>query len=99
MADDLDERHAAAIEIERGRAIRIREAVVQRLAGVLLEVDADDADPPRRAARLELERPAGRERAIVLRDLITLGQVGIEVVLPGEDRGLVHRRSQAPAPP
>src|SRR3954466_4116592 len=49
MADDLDERHAAAIEIERRRPIRVGQAVVKRLSRVLLEVNPDDADAARRA--------------------------------------------------
>ncbi len=44
LGDDLDERHAAAVEVEMGPAIGVREAVVQRLAGVLLHVHAGDAD-------------------------------------------------------
>jgi hypothetical protein len=41
LADDLDERHAGAIEVD-GRVAG--EAVVDRLAGVLLHVHARDAD-------------------------------------------------------
>ena len=83
-------------------AIRIGERLVQRLAGVLFEVDADDPDPARVAARLELEHAVGGERPIVLGDLVALRQVGIEIVLPREDRGRMHRaaeRQSGLAPP
>ena len=52
--------------------------------------------PTRRAlaARVELERALGRERLIVLRDLIALRQVRIEVVLAREDRLLVNRAAE-----
>jgi hypothetical protein len=85
IGDDLDEGHAAAIEVERRAAIGVREAV-QRLARVLFHVHACDADRRRARAARELDMPAECERPFVLRDLIALRQVGIEVVLPREDR-------------
>ena len=63
---------------------------MQRLAGVLFHVDARDADAAARPSRAgELDDAAGRERLLVLRDLIALRQVRIEVVLAREDRRLV----------
>jgi len=50
---------------------------VHQLAGVLLEVDPvepDGAEGPALAAHLDV--PAGRERAVVLGDLVALRQVG-----------------------
>ena len=38
--------------------IRVGQAFVQRLARVLLEMNADDPDPARLAVRLEFERPS-----------------------------------------
>ena len=67
---------------------------MQRLAGVLLHVDAGDADAHGAAAGTELDRAAGRERPLVLRDLVALGQVGIEVVLAREDRRRVDRAAE-----
>src|SRR5512138_3524965 len=90
MTDDFYEWHAAAIEIERRHAIRIRQPFVQRLARVLLEVDTDDSHALRLAARLELEHPLRRQRAVVLRDLVPLRKVRVEVVLARENRGFVH---------
>ena len=74
-ADDLDQRHAAAIEIERRRAIRVGKPLVQRLPGVLFEVHAGDPDTARFAAHLELQGTLGCERPVVLRDLVALGKV------------------------
>ena len=62
LGHDLDERHAAAVEVEIGVAIGVGEAVVQRLAGILFEVDAGDADAARRARRSR-SRPGRRSRA------------------------------------
>ena len=52
-------------------------------AGVLLDVDAGDPGSPRLAAD-ELEVSVDRQREIVLRNLVALGQVGVEVVLAVE---------------
>ncbi len=52
LADDLDQRRAAAVEIDVGVAVGILEAVVNALAGVVFHVDAghaDAAEPRRRA--------------------------------------------------
>ena len=59
---------------------------MQGLARVLFQVHADDADACAAPAGVEAERAVGRERPLVLRDLVALGQVRIEVVLPREDR-------------
>ena len=64
LGDDLDERHAAAVEVDVGLAIGIGEALVQRLAGVLFHVDARDADAhgavAARARRRRRSRAAAR---------------------------------------
>ncbi len=94
LRHDLDERRAAAVVVDVGLAVGIDEALVQRLAGVFLEVDAGDAHAPGPAAGLELERPLARQRPFVLRDLIALRQIGIEVVLAREDRQLVDAAAE-----
>src|SRR5439155_7561440 len=76
----------AAVEIQMGPARRLGEAVMQRLARVLFHVHARDADGHGAALGRERYGPPRRQRAVVLRDLVTLGKVGIEVVLPREDR-------------
>ena len=97
LGDDLDERHAAAVEVDVGLAIGVGKPLVQRLAGVLFHVDARDADARRRRAARSRPRRR-RQRLLVLRDLIALRQVRIEVVLAREDRGLVDPCSRARAP-
>ena len=56
LGHDLDERHAGAVEIEVACAVRVGEPFVQRLAGVLFEVDAGDADAPRLASPTRIRR-------------------------------------------
>ena len=85
LRDDFDEGHAAAIEIEVGAPVGVGKAFVQRLPGVLFHVHPDDADTLGRALRLEFDLASRGQRPVVLRDLIALRQVGIEVVLPGEN--------------
>ena len=45
LGDDLEERHAGAVQVDAGAAVR--GDVVDVLAGVLLHVDAGEPDPPR----------------------------------------------------
>ena len=47
-------------------------------------------DVARALAGVDDHPPAGGQRPLVLRDLVALRQVGIEVVLAGEHRRLVH---------
>ena len=44
--------------------------------------------------RRDLDVARGGQRLLVLRDLVALGQVGIEVVLAREDRGLLDRAAR-----
>ena len=62
---------------------------VERLAGVFLEMHARDPDASPALGSRPLHRALRGERPFVLRDLIALRQIGIEVVLPREDRRLV----------
>ena len=92
LGDDLHERRAAAVEVdERGLGsvdAPGRAADVDGLGGVLLEVRADDPDLTV-AVRPRHDEPAARgERDVVLGDLVPLRQVGVEVVLPVEERTL-----------
>jgi lysophospholipase L1-like esterase len=94
LGDDLDEGHAATVEIDARRSRN----VVQQLAGVLFEMQTVDADAPRRVGG-ERKPAALRQRLFVLTDLVALRQIGIEVVLAREDRprphGAVKRQRQA----
>ena len=88
LRHDLDERRAGAIEIDGGG---VREAIVHGLPGVLLHVHAMHADCARWFDRvINDDGAAGRDGLIELRDLISLRQIRIEVVLAGEHRRMVH---------
>src|SRR5262249_59743681 len=50
-------------------------------------------------ARADLDAAAVAQRLVVLRDLIALGQVGIEVVLAGEAREAADARADGEAEP
>ena len=44
LADDLDQRNAGPVQIDVTEPVAVFEPVVNRLAGVVLEVDPRDAD-------------------------------------------------------
>ena len=61
--------------------------VVQRLAGVLLEMQPLDADRDASRRRgIDHHLALAHHRRLVLADLIALRQIGIEIVLPVEHR-------------
>ncbi len=94
LADDFDQRHAAAIQID-GRSFRgVGEAFVQALARVFFQVQAGDADLLRAAVDLDLDGAMLGQRLVVLRNLVALGQVGIEIILAGKDRSFVDAAVQ-----
>ena len=84
-ADDLDERHAGAVEVDQRGVAAVDAAAgaadVGRLAGVLLEVGPLDADA---GAVGQVEPAVDVERLVVLADLVRLGHVRVEVVLAVE---------------
>ena len=68
---------------------------MQRLAGVLLEMQPLDADRDARAIRQFDDHLAlADDRRLVLADLIALRQIGIEIVLPVEHRAQIDLRVQ-----
>src|SRR5581483_6979512 len=89
LGDDLDERRAAAVEVDEGAGRADDPAAgagdVDGSRRVLLEVRSNDADGVIAPVVRDDEAPAGAERRVVLGDLVPLGQVRIEVVLPVED--------------
>ncbi len=96
----LDERHAGAVVVDEG-VLGLPDPSpgthVRGLARVLLHVDARDADRPSLAVDLDLEPPADAHGKVVLADLVVLRHVGIEVVLPVEQRAGRDRPSRARA--
>ena len=77
----LKERCAGAVEVDARHAGVI---LMQRLAGILLQVGPRDADAPLAGAGVYRHGATGDHRRLELADLITLRQVRIEVVLAVE---------------
>ena len=71
---------------------RARNAGVQVLARVLLQVGPPDTDALGRPVLPDLHPAVLADRQLVLRNLVALRQVRVEVVLAGEP---VHRRDRA----
>ena len=84
LADDFDERSATAVEIDIRVAGRIGEPVVDALAGIVFHVDSGDADAFPDAIHRDVNVPMLGQRLMVLRDLITLRQIRIEIILASE---------------
>ncbi len=62
---------------------------MERLAGVLLQVGprhADGLDRP--VVQDDLDLALAHDGQLVLADLVALGEIRVEVILPGEDRAL-----------
>ncbi len=81
FAHDLDQGNPGPVEIERGPL----PPLMDRFSRILLEVDPGDPDLLLPPLRLDDEAAARGQGATVLGDLIPLGQVGVEVVLPGKE--------------
>ena len=88
LGHDLHQRDARTVVVDQ----RVLGAVdpaggpadVQRLAGVLLQVDPLDADPDGPAVDVDVQVAVRAQRLVVLGDLEVLRHVRVEVVLPGE---------------
>ncbi len=64
---------------------------MQTLTGVLFHVQSRDADAFRASiSRGNVDPSVLREWLVVLRNLVALGQVGIEIVFAGKNRALIH---------
>ena len=95
LGDDLHQADPGAVEVDEAHRRRL---VVQRLARVLLEMQALDPDPDRMVGgEVDLDLPLADDRALVLGNLIALRQVGIEVVLAVEGRAAVDLGLEAEA--
>ena len=93
LADDLHQGSAAPVEVHQ-RVVGPVDAArgpagVHQLARVFFHVHPGDAHPEGAAVlQFHVQMPADAQRQVVLRDLVGLGQVGIEVVLAVEDGAL-----------
>ena len=86
FGDDLHQRRAGAIQVNAGGA---GIALVQRLAGILFQMRAGHADALGAAVlELDIHMAVLDDRQFELRNLIALGQVGIEIVLAREHAAL-----------
>ncbi len=93
LGDDLHQRDARAVEVDEAHR---RVLIVDRLAGVLLEMQPLDADGDLlRRREIDDDLPLPDDRALVLADLVALRQIRIEVVLAVEDRAVVDLRVEA----
>jgi hypothetical protein len=93
--DDLHQRHAGAVEVHEGHR---RVHVVDRLAGVLFQMDALDPHAAGDARTHVHDHLAlAHDGVVELADLVALRQVGVEVVLPVEGGPEVDLRLQAEA--
>ena len=96
LRDDLEERDARTVEVHVGAAAARHRSVVDRLPRIFLHVDPSDPDalgeaPAAGLLAVDLDPAIRRKRLLVLGDLVALGKVGIEVVLPCKDRARMHR--------
>ena len=84
LGNYFGERRAAAVVVDIGLGGGLREAFVKVFRGVLFEMETRDADAFGGAGDFDVEPAAGGERQFVLRDLIALGEIGVEIVFAGE---------------
>ncbi len=81
LGDDFQQRDAGTVIVHQAVTPDVKE-----LTGVLLQVGAGDADAATLAVHFDLKPAVVAKGQLVLRDLITLWQIGVTVVLPGKDR-------------
>ncbi len=88
LGDDLDQRYAGPVVVDQRVGGPVDApggpADMQGLAGVLLHVDAGDADPVDLPVGLHVEPAILAQRLVVLADLEVLRHVRVEVVLARE---------------
>ena len=77
LRHNLDERHAAPVAVQITAVL-----VMDQLTGVLLNVNPGDADFLGSRRGLDFQRTLLAKGQVVLGNLVGLGQVGVEIVLP-----------------
>ncbi len=95
MTDDFQERCARSIQIDKAFPPAAL-FIVQHLAGVFFQMDANDAHALRALGRFDLQPAIVAERQIVLADLVVLRQIGVVIILavPFRERGNPAVKSQ-----
>src|SRR6185369_861913 len=86
FGDDLQKRSAGPVQVDAGAAPQPRHIAVHQLAGILFHVDSGDTDTFPDSFDLDVQMPVLADREFVLADLVSFGEIRVEVVLPGEDR-------------
>jgi hypothetical protein len=87
LGDDLQQGRSGTVEVDSRAALEmLPQAFMQRLAGILLEVGAGQGNRLFAFADLNRQLAAQHHRQFVLADLITLGEIRVEVVLACKDR-------------
>ena len=88
LGDDFQQRRAGTVEIDAGQPVKI---LVQRFAGVFLQMGAGDTDHlAGTVVQVDGQLALLDDRQFVLADLVALGQVRVKVVLTGEHRTSCH---------
>ena len=83
FAHDLQEGNAGAVEVDVAERLGL---VVKELSRVLLQVDAGDSHQFLFSiGSRDLHRAVDSERQLILGDLVSFGQVGIEVIFAGKE--------------
>src|SRR5262249_57657258 len=88
LRDDFGERRATTVVVDVRLGGGLRKTLVQVFCRVILEMEPGDADALLRARYVDVEPTPGCERKLVLRDLVALGEVGVEIVFAREARTL-----------
>ena len=86
LADDLNKGRAGPIQVHVGIPVGILESIMDALAGIVFHVDARNADALVRAIEGDVNPAMLRQRLVILGDLITLGQIGIKIILARKAR-------------
>src|SRR6516165_8987581 len=94
LAHNLDERYPAAVEVDGGGAAAIGKALVQAFTRIFFQVQAYDANLFLPAGTADPDPAKLGQRLVVLGDLVSLGQIGIEIVFAGENRSAVDAAIQ-----
>src|SRR5215204_2438878 len=92
FSHDLHQRHPGSVEIDKADLYAVLAAAVDEPAGVLFDVHPCNPGLSRLPCGNELEPPIDCQREIELRNLVSLRQVRVEVVLAVE---LAERRNRA----
>ena len=86
---DLHQGHTGPVDVDQTVITH-----VCQLAGILLQVHPADPDAPGLITHINVQVSTNTQRQLVLRDLVTLGQVGVEVVLAGKEVVRLNRTVQ-----